>query len=196
MALLYTQPAAAQQDTTFIRTYTTFRALVDTLKTFQLFIASGGTTDTLGFTESHKHWREAFHFLRNKKLSRKNPDFMVIVHIDKLTVSDPIVSENHLYTTRKQDHRQLEVKTPYHLTLSLLIGTHDGRQWQQLRLCQNEPFTKITRRWYNANEPSGENWLQSDLKTSSLYRPDQQDFRKDIISLLRKYRNYYIDRVD
>jgi hypothetical protein len=57
-------------------------------------------------------------------------------------------------------------------------------------------FTKLVKRQHDAQAVGADNSLQQDLKDNKIYRPDIDDFRQNVISILRRYRNYYIDRVD
>ena len=194
--LFSSQHAAAQEDTTFIGNYKAFRELVDSLKSFEVLLVPYQSTKAIKFNESIQYWKEAYHFLKNKKNTSKSADFKLAVLIDDVSTEDPILNETYLYNyTSKEDRREILIKTKYWVTFNILVYTKDGKHFQY-KLSNQEMFTKLVKRQHDAQAVGADNSLQQDLKDNKIYRPDIDDFRQNVISILRRYRNYYIDRVD
>lgn len=193
---------SAKADSVFAQGYRDFRALVDSLHTFTIYIVAPGSKELVLFNESVDDWPPAFHFLKHKKPVKRNADFKVAVLVDSLEIGTPAMESG---TTNRDGITEYWVGK-YRVVFNILVGLKDGKALQ---------FTLDGKREFKREEP-----LRSAVRTSATrpsvardqnsrtiddpgmnsklpdVSPRLSDFKEAFLQLLRESKHRYIDRVD
>jgi hypothetical protein len=183
--LLFIAPSKAQ-DSSFIHHYKNFRALVDSYKTYSLYIVPYQSARLHPIPESKSFFREAYHFLNDKKVVKKNPDFVAVVLIDSLqlvNIEEVIKPIDKTSVTPREtvggihDHSAGRYSQRYHyqFTFNVVVQTRKDKIY----------------RFPLANQSIV---LNSILNTGQYHT--MKELERLLEYALARYKNYYIDRVD
>jgi len=174
------------QDSTFIYNYKEFRSLVDSFKTYSLYIVPYQSAQLHQILSSSDHFKNAYHFLRKMKAVKRNPDFAVVILIDSLVLeqSSELITSNespsdYFLWEKNESSRgatyNVSRKYYYRITLNMIIETR-----REIVHCA--PIT-INEKFISPIS------LGTDEKSVSI-------LQRQLEFVLEKYKNYYIDRVD
>ena len=188
----------AQDDTAFVYNYKRFRKLVDPLPSFAIYLVPFQSSQKLRINESKFEFKNAYHFLKNKEINIKRPQFILGVLIDDLEMDYPIAVREETTKT----HEYYKVSTKYRLSFNLLVHTKTG-ETIKFPLTTNKEFVKEIRLGVYTSIPNN---TEGNTQTSTInqeivrnkeyLKPNMEDFKLQLRSILESYKNYYVDRID